>query len=257
MKNLRILKKVFYTTLVLSAFSGCFYFTDPLLGAKKALKRQDCERAWNLFQTMSSSATVKSRLLRFAEEAANICRKQSSKIAIQFYKYLTQQNISDQRKIVFHKQLVSILESSGAYAAVVPSYRFLKDHVKNENHLYTLKLAQAYFDLKKWDLSLQAIEKHIPLVKRKTFQLQFLFLKARVLIRTQQYVSSEKIFRQIQKLSPKFFKQRDMFLYISFIYEQKKAFHLAIEELSRQPPSDFLNTEIKRLKARQRQQPGK
>lgn len=257
MKNLRVLKNSFCVVLISSFFSGCFYFTDPLLKARKALRKPDCEKVWNLFQDVSSLTNIKLRLLRFAEDAASICHINSTQTAVLFYKYLIKQNISVQKKIVFHKKLLSILEPSGSYIEIIPSYFFLKDHIKGESSLYALKLAHAYFKLKKGGLSLQIINKYLPLVQKKTFQLHFLFLKARVLLRAQQYVLSEKIFRRIQKLSPIFFKQRKMFLYISFIYEQKKAFHLAIKELSRQPPSDFLDAEIKRLKARLSQQPGK
>lgn len=253
MKSLWILDNLFFFALL----SGCFYFTDPVHKIETSLKKSDCAAAWQMFSNIAQVSKFDLRLEKLALAAAGKCQRKSIQISLQFYQWLLQQNISNQRKILLHKKLLHILEPAGELALAIPSYIFLKTHIKSQQNLYALRLAEAYFTLEKWEQSKQVIKKYLALSLAVSKKLDFLFLKARILLRQRKYSAAKAVFLKIKQLSFKFFKEKNISLYLVFIYEQQKQFHLAIKELSQQPETLFLKSKIQRLKKRLQRQPGK
>ncbi len=247
--------------------SSCFYFISPLRRAEKALKKVQCEKARKFF----TLAPEKS--LKFAEKAAKICRRKSPEDSLWFYQYLSLREKDKKRRWMFEEIQAGIFfEDMKNYEKSLETYFFLKEQnlSKTKNHFYSFRIALSYFETGKWEMSLKEVNILLNklLVGRKNllqnqksnsqeFLMKALFLKARILLMQEKYELAEKEFGKIQKIAPGFFKDNNLFLYLSFIYESRKEFHRAISELKKfQSTSEFLADKVKRLKIRKNNQPG-
>ena len=188
--------------------TGCFYFVSPLRKAEKALKIKDCETTWKFF--MES----KEKPLIFAKKAAPLCAIQSPQIGAWFYDHLSLKIKKEEEGRVFKiksaeiyfKQLRNFEKALERYSDLAKKG---SPKAIQEARFYK---ALCFFELGKWDASLKEINK---LLKTSIAPQQLLFLKARVFLMQKKYLQAETIFRKIQKEHPVFFKNKEIFNYLS------------------------------------------
>lgn len=262
-------------------FSSCFYIISPLRRAEKALKKGQCEQARRFF------TLVQDESLKFAEKAAKSCRQKAFKESLWFYQYLSLREKDKKRRRMFEETLAELyFEDMKNYEKSLETYFFLREQSLSEtkNRFYSFRIALSYFESGKWTMSLKEVnmllselleeKKNFRQAQKnnswknknslkekekllKTFLVKAMFLKARILLMQEKYKLAEKEFRKIQQTDLKFFKENNLFFYLSFIYESRKEFHPAILELEKfQSTSDFLADKVKRLKIRKSNQPG-
>ena len=235
--------------------SSCFYFTDPMRKAEKALQKGNCKQVKRFFLLVQNDKKMK-----FAEKAAKACVSKSIKEAIWFYDYLSEREKDIGKRISIKEHLADLyFKKERAYEKAIEEYSFLKkqDVSEGKRGLYSFHIALSYFESGKWEMSLKETEKLLSLQLDGKNLLNALFLKARTLLMQEKYIEAEKAFRQIQQVDSVYFEKNKLFLYLSFIYESQKEFHQAIIELrSFQNTSEFLTDKIKRLEIRQSKQPG-
>ena len=263
LKDRFFLKKT--AILFLSCFMGaCFYFTDPMRKAEKALDQKDCRRAKEFFILAPQKEIV------FVRKAAQKCATLSLKEAIWFYDYLSYKEETLEKRVLAREQLAHIyFEEIKDYEKAIELYSFLRAQVElsYKRLFYSFRIAFSFFELGKWQASLTELSRLEGELKKKRAVLRPVnsgysirnidFLKARVFLMQKRYEQAEEIFRKIQKNQPEYFKENKLFFYLSFIYESKKEFHQAISELENfENTSHFLSDKIERLKVRQKNQPG-
>ena len=238
--------------------SSCFYFVSPARKAKKALKEKDCARAVKFLMTAEED------LKKIAEKGVKVCGALSLKNTVLFYEYLIKREESEEkRNILKEKSAQLYFEDLKNYEKALELYSFLKTANLKKREFFSFRSALCFFELKKWDMSLKELKSLI--TEKPDFPVPFqyrvpkadkMFLKARVLLMREKPEQAEKVFRKIQKNYPLYFKERELFWYLSFIYESRKDFHRAILELKNfQNTSKFLRHKIKRLKERRKSLP--
>lgn len=244
---------------------SCFYFTDPMKKAERALHRGSCHQAKEFFILAAQKEMV------FARKAAKVCTTLSIENAIWFYDYLSYKEETLERRVSAREKLASIyFEEIKNYEKTIELYSFLKTqaHLSYKKLFYSFRIAVSFFELGKWQASLTELSFLDREIKDKGFSSlpsvdsgysigNVDFLKARIFLMQKRYEKSEEAFRKIQKNQPDYFKENKLFFYLSFIYESKKEFHQAISELKNfGSTSNFLSDKIERLKVRQKNQPG-
>lgn len=253
----KIIKKTSGLILWVFTFSSCFYFLSPLKKAQQALKNKDCGEAKKFFkmaQTLNPD-------LAFVRKAAALCETLSLKEALWFYKINLKYAPSQEEKIqILEKTAKIYFYKTRDYEQALGLYFSLKELSREslKKAEYSLSLARAYFELKKWDLALKEITqaKNLQDSGFLAFQPEFLFLKARVFLMKKDYEKAKNLFYTIQKQSPVFFKTHELALYLSLIYEIQKEFQQAQKVLRDfESSSEFLKYRIERLKKRQSDQP--
>ena len=235
--------------------TGCFYFISPLRKAEKALKIKDCETAWKFF--MES----KEKPLNFAQKAAPICAVQQPQVGAWFYDHLSfqtkaegQTNKAQQKTRAFKEKSAKIyFEQLRDFEKALERYSSLAEKGPLEAvRRARFSKALCFFELGKWKASLKEIN---TLLKTSPAPQEVLFLKARVFLMQKKYLQAEKMFKKIQKEHPVFFKKKEVFNYLSFIYESQRDLEGAIKELEHfRSTSEFLSDRIKRLKIRKSRQ---
>lgn len=246
--------KTGFGCFLLLLMSACFYFTDPMRKAEKALGQEKCKQAKHFF------LLAQSKKLKFARKAARICLPKFAEEAIWFYDYLSMREESPEKRLLIKEQLADIyLNKLKNYEKAIEVYSFLKSQSTSidKKQLYSFRMALSYFEMGKWEMSLKEVGSLSFTQINNENLVRKLFLKARVLLMQERYTEAEKVFRRIQQVSPDYFRNNRLFLYLSFIYESQKEFHQAIMELENfQSTSEFLADKIRRLKVRQSKQPG-
>ena len=243
-------QKVF-SLLILTVFlSSCMYFTSNIKKAEKALKKKDCSGALKFFH-LSQKKPIK-----FAYKASKLCTHKSPREAVRFYAYLSRTAKNPTEKLRFKKQEARIyFERLQNYDKAVEAYSALKNLStslkKKEDYIF--KIAQAYFEMGKWSMSLKELK---TLSENPKNQIKILFLKARIFLMQEKLNLAEQTFREIQSKAPGFFKKTDMFLYLSFIYESRKEFKQAISELENfKNTGAFLRDKLQDLNRKQQNLP--
>ena len=245
---------LFFVLLICTV--GCFYFTDSLRKARKALKRGDCEKTRD-FLTSSQKTD-----LAFALKAAQVCEKKSAIEGTWFYKYLSEREKTKEKRFFFKEKLADIYsERLKDYESAFSLWFFLRDQTQQANKKlsYSHKIASGFFEMQKWEESLLEINKSLNRINMGSeFHRDFLFLKGRVLLMQEQFDQAERIFRQIEMQSPQFFQDQNIYWYLSLIYESQKDFQQAIRELKRfQNSSEFLKDKVERLREREKNLPAR
>lgn len=246
---------------------NCFYFTDSLRKAKKALKRGDCEKTRHFLNSSQKTDLV------FALKAAEFCEKKSIVDGVWFYKYLSEREKTKEKRFFFKEKLADIYsEELRDYESAFSLWFFLRDQTQQADKKlsYSYKIAHGFFEMQKWEESLLEINKSLnktslefselrapqPLVNK--LHKYFLFLKGRVLLMQEQFGQAEQVFRQIKMQYPQFFQDQNIYWYLSLIYESQKDFQQAIRELKRvQKSSEFLEDKLERLRERERNLPAR
>ena len=235
--------------------SACFYFTDPIKRAEKALGKGDCRQAKHFF--LLAGGDGKSE---FAEEAAKACVSHSTKEAVFFYDYLSKREKNMTKRVLIKEALAEVyFTNQQNYEKAIEEYFFLKGRKESmeKKYFYSFRIALSYFEMGKWEMSLKETEMLVSMGLKKESRLAALFLLGRVLLMQEKYAEAGKVFKKIQQADPVYFEENKLFFYLSFIYESRKEFHQAIIELGKfQNTSEFLADKIKRLKVRQSKQPG-
>ena len=250
----QILKTISFCILLMCTIN-CFYFTDPLRKAKKALKKEDCKKSRE-FLSYSQKED-----LEFALKAAQICENESILESAWFYKYLSEREKIKEKRYFFKEKLAEIyFEKLKDYEEAFSLWFFLREQTPqiDKKLLYSYKIANCFFEMQKWKESLLEINKYLKISTDSSFHKNFLFLKGRVLLMQKQFEQSAQIFRHIQIQYPQFFQDQDIYWYLSFIYESQKDFQQAIRELKKfQYSSEFLKNKIDRLKKRDKNLPAR
>ena len=242
---------------------ACFYFTDPMRKAKKALKNNNCHQAKEFF------ILSQNKEIAFARKAAGKCSSISITTSVWFYRYLSNSEEDEKKRNRAREKLADIyFEELKNYEKAIELYSFLKAQmdVSPKKLFYSFRMAVSFFELGKWPASLKEISllegkvKNEASLKDSGFFIEkgnVDFLKARIFLMQRKYKKAETMFRKIQKTQPLYFKKNKLFFYLSFIYESRKEFYQAISELKNfESTSEFLSDKIERLKVRQKNQPG-
>ena len=237
--------------------SGCFYFISPIRKAQRSLMKGDCEQAQKFFLMASH------KKLKFAEKAAEFCLSKSTITAVWFYTYLSEREEDRKKRLLLKEKLAELyFKELKLYEKAIELYSFLSTQGFSEEkgRLYFFRIALAYFEMGKWEMSLKKINLLIEKNREKNIKdsnmVKELFLKARIFLMQKKYMEAEGAFQKIQKVDPVYFKKNKLFLYLSFIYELQKEFSQAISELEKfQSTSEFLSEKVKRLKIRRSNQP--
>ena len=242
--------------------SGCFYFISDLQKAGRALKEGACEKAWTLFSLATESPPKK---LLFAQKAGEKCFTRAPAVSALFYDYLFKRALEKSQKILYaEKQADICFEITQKYEQALALYSFLKKQAglsRKKKQFYAFRMALSYFELGKWNRSLKEVESLLksahPLFPVTPNREEKLFLQARIFLMQRDYERAEQVLQEIQKTYPAFFKEHGLIFYLSFIYEARKEFNQAVQELEAfGNTSEFLAHKIKRLKIRQSNQPG-
>ena len=237
------------------SMSACFYFTDPIRRAQKALGKGNCKQAKHFFLLADREGRRE-----FAGKAAKACVSRFTAEAVFFYDYLFKQEKNMAKRVLIKEDLADVyFTNQQNYEKAIEEYFFLKgqDVSMKKKHLYSFRIALSYFEMGKWEMSLKETEKLVSMPLKKESLLETLFLSGRVLLMQEKYAEAGKLFKKIRQVDPVYFEENKLFLYLSFIYESRKEFHQAIIELGKfQNTSEFLADKIKRLKVRQSKQPG-
>ncbi len=124
-----------------------------------------------------------------------------------------------------------------------------------EKFFIQYRIAESYFHLKKYSQALREAEKCFLSGASLSDEKQASLLKGRIFIAQRRFEPAILFFkRQIEKFPEEeaFFRE-----YLAFIYEAKKDFLSAAQELEKiKPPRAFLSKKIDRLLKRQNNQPG-
>ena len=238
--------------------NGCFYFIDPVRKANKALKNGDCVQARKIF--FSSSR----KTLDFAEKAASFCLSKSPQSAVWFYHYLSEKKEEKQAFLWKEKTADIYFEILRDYEKAIEIYSVLKDQeISNKKKdFYVYRMAFCFFELGKFSAALSLLNKTVPSFLENSSHSSKMywdnqFLIGRTLLMQNKYREAKRIFQEIQYNNPSYFKEKELFYYLSLTYELQKEFHQAISELEQfKNTSHFLNSKISRLKVRKKNQPG-
>ena len=205
-----------------------------------------------------------SQKLKLAKRATAGCLNPAPELSLWFYNYLSQWEETEQKKLFFKKKAGDLaFESLKNYEQALVAYSTLKDKTASleEKSFYTFRMAFSYFERGKWEATLQTLKplmekgKNLSLLAFQNIHKPALFLKARALLLQEEYQKAKLTFQEIRFLYPLYFREQEMFLYLSFIYEEQKDFHNALAELEDFPnTSGFLRDKIKNLKIRQANQ---
>ena len=253
------MKKLCLSAVLYLFLPGCF-LVSPTWKTQQALKKRDCAGALKFFRDIKARHSK----LTWAKKAQSICLSAKPKVALWFLRYLSLYENTKERLFWTKKHADTAFEKVKDYEQALVSYSVLKEQavLPSEKSVYTVRMARSYFERGKWESALREIQS---LLKKEEKERGFsaselakaLFLKARIHLMQEEYLKAEKEFQQIQALYPLYFKEQEMFLYLSFIYEERKDFHKALEELKAfQHSSAFLKQKMNRLKIRQKNQPG-
>lgn len=257
----KLLCNYLFCGFLLFVLNGCFYFIDPMRKAEKALKKGDCEQAKKIFVSSSK------KKLAFAKKAGHFCLSKSPQEAVWFYYYLSEREEEKKAYLLKEKVANIYFETLKDYEKAIEIYSFLKSQKisKKKEDFYIYRMALSFFELGKFSSSLSLLHKQaisFTSIRKTPIAYEVLywdkkFLIGRSLLMRKKYVEAEKIFQEIQYSNPLYFKEKELFYYLSFIYELQKEFHQAISELEQfESTSEFLASKIDRLKIRQRNQPG-
>lgn len=241
--------------------SGCFYFINPMRQAEKALNKGDCEQARKIFLS-----TPKKKLV-FAKKAGDFCLSKSPQSTVWFYHYLSEREEKEKAYLLREKIANIYFEILKDYEKAIETYSILKKQSisKEKKDFYVYRMALSFFELGKFPATLSALSKQggypVPATGQAPFSYKNhwdkKFLIARTFLMQKKYTDAERIFQEIQYSNPLYFKENELFHYLSFIYELQKEFHQAISELEQfENTSEFLANKIRRLKIRQKNQPG-
>ena len=235
------------------SLSSCFYITSPVRRAQKALKEKDCNKALGFFQEIKN----KKQKLKIARKAPPLCLNTTPAVSLWFYNYLSEWEQTKKQKLFFKKKAGDLaFETVKNYEQALMAYSFLKQQaiLESDKNFYSFRMAFSYFERGKWSATLKTLK---PLLTNQSFHKKALFLKARTLLLKEEYQNAKTTFQTIRKLYPLYFKEQEMFLYLSFIFEEQKDFHRASLELKDfQQSSAFLREKIKQIKSRRQNQPG-
>ncbi len=232
---------------------------SPSRKMQKALEKKDCAGAIGFFKDIKG----RSSKLTWAKKAYSGCLSAQPKVALWFLGYLSRHEHTKEERLFFLKKQADLaFERVKDYEQALVAYSVLKEQavLPSEKNFYTFRMALSYFERGKWESALKEIQSLLN-QKERGFsapeQPKALFLKARIHLMQEEYPKAEKALKKVQALHPSYFKEQEMFLYLSFIYEERKDFHKALKELEAfQHTSAFLREKINKLKMRQRNQPG-
>lgn len=227
------IKKFFYVR------TGCFNIYESVFekgaeqkkqilfkGARDCLKKEEFRKAVFLFEKLLLSLK---RIKSAAREAVEVEKKLAE---ISFYK------TKNYEKAL--KYYIDLLK---------------KPLELKERFLFQKQVAESFLYLKKYEQALREINKCFFKGISPREEKEAVFLKSRILVEKKAFDQALPFFEsQIDKFpeEEKFFRE-----YKAFIYEDKKDFLSAIEELEKvEPTNSFIKQKIWKLRERQNNQPG-
>ena len=221
--------------LFLSIFlNHCFFI--PRVRIYKALSLVDCSRlSQNLIYDLQEKDLKK---------GIDLCSKNKKyRSAIQLAIELEKQTPLKKRKQIWIKKF-------DLYHNYLMDYKSssieLKKILKEDPYqvLYVKNLIQSYLKSRKYGLALQKAEEMMAFKGLSLSQnLEFQFIKARILMLSQNRKESLKVFKKIKKRNKQFFKENEGPFYMALLLEETKDFDAAIEELEQ---ADWVFSEEKK-----------
>lgn len=190
-------------------------------------------------------------------EAARITRFeiQDYERAIRIYKkIILQAQDVDQR--IHSQQAISeiYLENLQNYNMALKELQVLEPLIKNENEKEKIKLriAQAQYLTGNNQQAIEEINASIKTAKDE--MLNFLKLKAQVLLAQKKYKEAISTYQEILKRDPKYFESENLFIATSVVYEENEEYQAALEYLTKYErqikDKAYFELRYKRLKER-------
>lgn len=219
----------------------------------------DCSRVYKKISKKDFLEWKKEKVIEWADKCLE---KQQGKAAFLIFELLLRESKKRKDSVLeikkWEKKLAEIsFYTFKDYERALKHYTNLLEKPLNQEEKFSVQyhIAESFFYLKKYSQSLKETEKcffdGISLDQEKAAS----FLKARIFMAKKNFKQALLFFeKQIKKFPEEeaFFRE-----YLALIYELKKDFFSAINELEKiQPSNPFIRQKIKRLNDRQKEQPG-
>jgi len=239
--------------------SSCIFKKTNFSLAQKFLTKNNCKKAYLFFQQLEPKTKAHKT---FALQATKKCT--DSKITFLFYESLLHESLKqdsfltlkETKNIQFKLAQIAFYDLKMYRTAI----KYYKESLKfalnpKQKFIRQYKIAQSFFLIHKYDQCLFEIKKmsfkDIPLeLKQKA-----LILKGRTFISQKNFKKAIPLFQQLIQKDPK--KAALFREYLVLIYEEKKDFRSAIQEIQKiDPPNNFTREKTKYFYERLKNQPG-
>lgn len=169
-------------------------------------------------------------------EAAQIARFeiQDYDRAIRIYREIILKSEDVDQRIYAQKSVAEIyLENLQSYALALKELQILESIIKDEkeNEKIKLKIAQAQYLTGNNQQAIEEIENSLKTAKNET--LNFLKLKAQVLVAQKKFKEAIACYQEILKRDAKYFASENLFIATSVVYEENEEYEEALEYMKK------------------------
>ena len=250
-----LLKKTFF---IIFLYCNFFFLTSCEIVKRYFVTEPDCSNVYG--KVFEKGKKLKRKAL--FEGADNCLQKEKFSEAVFLFEKLllnlkrNQDSIVEIKKVEKKLAEISFYKTENYEKAIKYYVDLLKKPIKLEEKFFFQKqISESFLYLKKYEQALKEVNKcfykEISLKEKK----EAVLLKSRILIEKKAFEQALSFF---EKQMDKFPEEEAFFReYRAFIYETKKEFLSAIEELEKIEPTNlFIKKKIQKLRERQSNQPG-
>lgn len=238
--------KTFFIIAALTVLSACKPASERLYNEAYAeIEKGHFRIAVDLLEKSSNLEKKNSLKFRYLSEAGRIARFeiQDYERAIRIYKNIILQSEDEGQRIKAQEAISEIyLENLQDYTFALRELQVLEPLVKDpkEKEKVRLKIAQSMYLTGNNDQAIEQIT--ISLKNASAETLNFLKLKAQVLVAQKKYKEAIETYQEIYKRDAEYFEKENMFIATSVVYEENEEYSEAL---------DYLNKFEKQIKDKQ------
>lgn len=216
--------------------------------------------AVDLFEKSSNAEKKDNVKTKYLLEAARLARFeiQDYERSIRIYRAVILLSQDEDQRIGAQQAIAEIyLENLQSYNSALKELQILEPLLKKDKEKIKLKIAQTQYLTGNFEPALDEINRALESAKGET--LNFLKLKAQVLVAQKKYTEAIAAYQDILKRDAEYFEKENLFIATSVVYEEKEEFSLALEYLTRYKKQikdkAYYELRYKRLKERQANRP--
>lgn len=204
--------------------------------ATKEIEKGHFRIAVDLIEKSAQVEKDEKNKFKYLIEAARITRFeiQDYERAIKFYKTIILQSQNEKQRIDAQQAVAEIyLENLQNYSKALQELQTLEPLIKTEKEKQKIKLkiAQAQYLTGNYQAAIEEIEVSLKISKLEI--LNFLKLKAQVLVAQKKYRDAIDTYQEILRRDPKYFELENLFIATSVVYEENEDYAEALNYLTK------------------------
>lgn len=241
------------------------YQSDDYERAQEAVDKKNYRVAVNYLDHAIKRSPQTLIGIKAAREAARLSLYETKdyKKAVEYYRQLVLYSKDPAERIVAQKEVAAIyFDHLQSYKEAILEFSKLLQmtHLDFDQAKYKLSIARAHYYLNNFFQAESEINEILRLKIDDQMRFNTLILQGNILVAQKNYLRAAEIFRNVIRDYPDMAKKENVPLTLAVCYEESQEYADAIKMLeqlrSYYTPVEYIDLRIKRLKERQKNQPG-